>query len=47
MSKPHTVVIVDDDRATRELIHDRLNEEDDFQCLEAYSDPAAVVKGIL
>jgi DNA-binding NarL/FixJ family response regulator len=47
MSKPYTVVIVDDDRATRELILDRIKVEDGFQCLETYSDPEAAIKGIL
>lgn len=47
MSNPYTVVIVDDDRATRELIFDRINEEADFECLETYEDAEAAIKGIL
>ncbi len=47
MSDKKTVVIVDDDRGTRELIADQLAESDEFECLELYSSPDKAIKGIL
>ncbi|MBN2162027.1 MAG: response regulator transcription factor [Pontiellaceae bacterium] len=47
MSDKKTVVIVDDDRGTRELIAEQLADSEEFECLELFDGPEKAIKGIL
>ena len=47
MSDKKTVMIVDDDRGTRELIADQLADSEEFECMALFDAPDKAIKGIL